>query len=388
MVVRESNSGPGTRDLRIDFFRGIALYMIIVDHIPNDPLNRFTYARLGLSDAAEIFVFLSGVSCGIVFYRLLLRQGFNGFIKAITKRAFLIYVYYLVASIVTIAIIAASRDILTIPANQQAFIDLHEAPFSAILSAIRLTSPPELPGILVLYLELTLLAIPAFLLFPENGYKTALVCSGVIWALSQSYPNILPHLADHSYFNPLAWQFLFCIGMFIGTTYTNDTKPLEGIQTKNWVIIAWSIVLIELGYRLALAVFAKLHVDVDWLTLSDPTLHHMKENLSALRLLHFLSIAFLVAIYIKRDNPVLSWPGAGAIIKSGRSSLQVFCMGAIFAVLLNLFVAVERPLVFERLVIDGAAIFLIGLTATLLMRARLDRREARARELTREPRTV
>ena len=387
MIVQEPNSRPGTRDLRIDFFRGIALYMIIVDHIPNDPLNRFTYSRLGLSDAAEIFVFLSGVSCGIVFYRLLLRQGFNALIKAITKRAFQIYVYYLVASVATIAIIAVSRDILTIPANQQAFIALHEDPFSAILSAVRLTSPPELPGILVLYLELTLVAIPAFLLFPANGYQTALVGSGIIWAFSQSYPNVLPHLADHSYFNPLAWQFLFCIGMFIGTTYTENRKPLEGMQTKSWVLIAWSIVLIELGYRLALAVFAKLHVDVDWLTLSDPTLRHMKENLSALRLLHFLSIAFLVATYFKRDNPVLSWPGADAIIKSGRSSLQVFCMGAIFTVLLNLVVAVEQPILIERLVLDGAAIFLIGLTAILLMRSRLERRQARAQELTR-PRTV
>jgi hypothetical protein len=387
MIVQEPNSRPGTRDLRIDFFRGIALYMIIVDHIPNDPLNRFTYSRLGLSDAAEIFVFLSGISCGIAFYRVILRQGIGGFFKAIGKRAFQIYAYYLLASIVTIAIIAASRDIWTIPINQQAFIDLRQDPVSAILSAIRLTSPPDLTGILVLYLELTVVAIPAFLLYSANGYRNALIASGLIWALSQSYPNVLPHLADHSYFNPLAWQFIFCIGMFVGTSYTTGSNPLERLQSRKWIIVAWSIVLIELGYRLALAVFAKLHVDVDWLTLSDPTLHHMKENLSALRLLHFLSIAFLVATYFKRDNPVLSWPGADAIIKSGRSSLQVFCMGAIFTVLLNLVVAVEQPILIERLVLDGAAIFLIGLTAILLMRSRLERRQARAQELTR-PRTV
>jgi len=387
MIVQESNSRPGTRDLRIDFFRGIALYMIIVDHIPNDPLNRFTYSRLGLSDAAEIFVFLSGISCGIAVYRVILRQGIGGFFKAIGKRAFQIYAYYLLASIVTIAIIAASRDIWTIPINQQAFIDLRQDPVSAILSAIRLTSPPDLTGILVLYLELTVVAIPAFLLYSANGYRNALIASGLIWALSQSYPNVLPHLADHSYFNPLAWQFIFCIGMFVGTSYTTGSNPLERLQSRKWIIVAWSIVLIELGYRLALAVFAKLHVDVDWLTLSDPTLHHMKENLSALRLLHFLSIAFLVATYFKRDNPVLSWPGADAIIKSGRSSLQVFCMGAIFTVLLNLVVAVEQPILIERLVLDGAAIFLIGLTAILLMRSRLERRQARAQELTR-PRTV
>jgi hypothetical protein len=388
MDMREANSGPGMRDLRIDFFRGIALYMIIVDHIRNDPLNRFTYSRLGLSDAAEIFVFLSGISCGIVFYRLLLRQGIGGFAKAIGKRAVQIYAYYLLASIVTIAIIAASRDIWTIPANQQAFIDLREDPVSAILSAIRLTSPPDLPGILVLYLELTVVAIPAFLLLSANGYRNALIGSGLVWAFSQSYPNVLPHLADHSYFNPLAWQFIFCIGMFIGTSYTTGSKPLEGLQSKKWIAIAWSIVILELGYRLALVIFAKLHIDADWLTLSDPTLRHMKENLSAFRLVHFLSVALLVATYIKRDNPVLSWQGADAIIKSGRSSLQVFCMGAIFTVLLNLIVAVERPMILERLVLDCAAIFLIGLTATLLMKARLERRQARAEQLSPRPRTV
>ena len=155
------------------------------------------------------------------------REGGGGLARALGKRALQIYAYYLLASILTIAIIAVGRDFLTIPVNQQAFIDLHEEPFTAILSAIRLTSPPELPGILVLYLQLTAFAIPAFLLFSANGYKSALIASGVIWAFSQAYPGVLPHLADHSYFNPLAWQFLFCIGMFIGTSYTTGASPVQ-----------------------------------------------------------------------------------------------------------------------------------------------------------------
>jgi hypothetical protein len=104
----------------------------------------------------------------------------------------------------------------------------------------------------------------------------------------------------------------------------------------------------------------------------------MKENLSPLRLLHFLSVALLVATYVKKDHPVLTWPGASVVIKSGRSSLQVFCLGAILAVLLNLFVAVERPIVVERIALDCAAILLIGLVATLLMRSRASRQQAPA----------
>jgi hypothetical protein len=60
MVRTPAEFGGAARDLRIDFFRGLALYMIIFDHIPGDPLSKLTYARLGFSDAAEIFVFLSG----------------------------------------------------------------------------------------------------------------------------------------------------------------------------------------------------------------------------------------------------------------------------------------------------------------------------------------
>jgi OpgC protein len=109
------------------------------------------------------------------------------------------------------------------------------------------------------------------------------------------------------------------------------------------------------------------------LALSDATLAHMKANLSAIRLLHFLSVAVLVATYVKKSSAILSWPGASAIIKSGRCSLQVFCLGAIISVVLNLFVAVDTPFLFERLLLDAAAVLAIVLTVTLLMKRRQER---------------
>jgi hypothetical protein len=232
VVGNTEKSATPTRDLRIDFFRGVALYMIIFDIVPGDPLSRFTYTHLGFSDAAEIFVFLSGVSCGIVYGRVLSRHGPRQLLRATFKRVFQIYIYYLVASITTILLIALSRDIVAIPSNHQAFITLREDPLVAIRSAIFLMSPPDLPGILVLYLELTLAAIP-------------------LYGLSQAYPDLLPHLADHSYFNSLAWQFLFCIGMFGGTLYNTDDVHLQTFQTRRWLLAAWMVVAIGLIYKLA-----------------------------------------------------------------------------------------------------------------------------------------
>jgi hypothetical protein len=59
--------GPGKRDLRLDLLRGIGQWMIFLDHIPYNFLNWFTLRNYGFSDAAEIFVFISGYSIGFAY---------------------------------------------------------------------------------------------------------------------------------------------------------------------------------------------------------------------------------------------------------------------------------------------------------------------------------
>jgi hypothetical protein len=366
-----AGSARAPRDLRIDFFRGLALYMIIFDHVPGDPLSKLTYTHLGFSDAAEIFIFLSGVSCGIVYSRVLSRQGVGGLLKSVSQRALQIYAYYLIASLATIMAIALSRDIVAIPENHQAFIALREDPLAAIRSAIFLVSPPELPGILVIYLELTLFASPVFLLIAVRSSAAALLASGGLWLLAQLHPDLLPRLADHSYFNPVAWQFIFCIGMFVGTWYNTDIS-LEPVRRPAWIALACTVLASGLLYRIARPYAVGHHLDLGMFAWSDATLVQMKENLSPIRLVHFLSVAFLVAIFVKPNSPILHVPGASAIIKSGRCSLQVFCVGAVVSVLLNLFIAVEAPPGWERLVLDCLTIPLIALMAIVLTRSRLE----------------
>ena len=379
MVRTSAEFGGSARDLRIDFFRGLALYMIIFDHIPGDPLSKLTYARLGFSDAAEIFVFLSGVSCGIVYSRVLSRRGVGGLLRGVSWRALHIYTYYLIASLVTILLIVLSRDIVAIPDNHQAFIALRENPLGAIQSAIFLISPPDLPGILVLYLELTLFFVPLFILTAAwSSAEASLLVSGSLWLLAQLYPDLLPRLADHSYFNPLSWQFIFCIGMFVGTWYNSGHLSVEMLRKRCWVLLACAIVGAGLLYHLAENLEHRQLLNLGALALSDATLSHMKENLSAIRLLHFLAVAFLVAICIKPSSPLLRLPGASTIITSGRLSLQVFCLGAVLSVMLNLLVAIEHPSGIERLILDCVVVSLIAWLSTTIattrMKARLEPR--------------
>src|SRR6202047_4865517 len=62
------------RDLRLDLFRGIGLWMIFLDHIPDDFVSWLTLCNYGFSDVAEFFVFISGYLAGYI-YGPIIRDG-------------------------------------------------------------------------------------------------------------------------------------------------------------------------------------------------------------------------------------------------------------------------------------------------------------------------
>jgi hypothetical protein len=287
----------GKRDVRIDFFRGVALYMILVDHVAGDPISKFTYHRIGFSDAAELFVFLSGVSCTIVYSRLLARRGWTGLLTAIAKRTAKIYAFYLVTSVIVILLISTAASHTSANITHEAFIGPLADPISALWSAAFLTSPPALPGVLTLYLMLTSIVIPLFLFLAQRDGVLALGISGAVWILAQVEPDLAPRL---SFFNWMGWQFLFSIGMFVGLRHGLGAVSRS---THSWLVrLAWMVVIASLGYKLAMIASREWDLHIDWLHVSEATFSHMKENLSAVRLIHFLSAALLVATYLKNSS--------------------------------------------------------------------------------------
>jgi hypothetical protein len=321
-----------------------------------------------------LFVFLSGISCAIVYSGVLARRGWSGLLRSITRRASHIYAYYLLTSIAVILLICAAASLTRVSLGHDPFLTLVADPIAAIRAAVLLTSPPALPGILVLYLMLTLIGIPLFLLVSRRSAGLALAASGVVWAIAQFDPDLSPHLADQSYFDWLAWQFLFSIGMFVGLQ-RDHAWPVSD-ATYRWLVrAAWLVAIGSLAYRVLLLVASGIHIDLDWLRLSPAMFAHMKENLGPVRLVHFLSVALLVATYIKRSNPLLESLSARAIIQTGRYSLEVFCLSAICSVVLNIIVVVDHPDVIARVLLDLSAIAMILLTVILLRDARRSRQK-------------
>ena len=363
-----------TRDFRIDFFRGLALYMILVDHIAFNPLAKFTYQRFGFSDAAEIFVFLSGISCGIVYHSVLTHSGVFALIAALIKRAALIYLFYLAASAATILLVASTADLIS--ELNRCLVGCVESIFGALWSATLLSGQPSLPSILVLYMALTMWVFPILLIGVRIHPALMLAVSGSIWAITQLYQPAWGQITGFPYFNPLAWQFLFSIGLFLGTRYR---RP-DGLRSKplKWLLAtAVLVVVVGLLSRLPQSIASTIGFDPCWLQFCDLDVQRDKYNLAPHRLIHILGIALLVANFVSSDSAVFKW-GGGFVVKTGQWSLQIFSIGAVLSVLLTLVFAAHSFSFVEKLAFNLGAITLTALLAITLTDWSQRRRTLRA----------
>src|SRR5260370_11898188 len=80
------------RDLRLDLFRGVANWAIFLDHIPDNVVNWITTPNYGFSDAADLFVFISGYTASFVYDRMMIERGFIVGATPLTQRAWWLYV--------------------------------------------------------------------------------------------------------------------------------------------------------------------------------------------------------------------------------------------------------------------------------------------------------
>src|SRR5690349_22956226 len=86
---------PAGRDLRLDLFRGLALWLIYLDHIPSNLVAWVTIRNYGFSDATEIFVFVSGYTAAFVYGKAMQERGFLIAGARILRRAWQIYVAHI-----------------------------------------------------------------------------------------------------------------------------------------------------------------------------------------------------------------------------------------------------------------------------------------------------
>lgn len=319
----------GERELRLDLFRGIALWLIFIDHLPPNILTWFTIRNYGFSDATEIFIFISGYTAAFVYSRAMLDRGFVVASARIFKRVWQIYVAHVFLFTIYLAEISyiAARFDNPLYAEEMGILDFLKQPDVTIVQALLLKFRPVNMDVLPLYIVL-MIFLPGIIWLMQRKADLALALSVVLYAITWEFDLALPAYPNGTwFFNPFAWQLLFVFGAWCAL---GGAKRMARILSSR----------ITLGLCIAYLVFA-FCVTLTW---HVPQLNTFmprwleswmypinKTDLDVLRFAHFLALAAITVRFIPADWPGLKSPWLRPVIRCGQHSLEIFCLGVFLA---------------------------------------------------------
>ncbi|PBC09251.1 OpgC domain-containing protein [Mesorhizobium sp. WSM3859] len=313
------------RDTRIDVLRALALLTIFVDHVPGTVFENWTYKNFGFSDAAEAFVLISGISVALA-YGTKFKPGSRLLATLkMWRRAGVLYISHIVVTMAVIALFCAAAVFAHRP-EMLTMINIEPLMKNTpqvLLGIVTLGHQLGYNNILPVYAAL-LLAAPAFVLFVSYRPVPALIVSGLLWLVAgiwQIAPLNYPE-PGLWFLNPLSWQFLFNIGL----AAMLHVKRGGRIPVNPWLLGAASIYVVAA----AIWVHSPLWGQITWFNLPVVIGGFDKTFLSLPRLLHILSVSYLIVALpavsnlfrVRPDNPL-------AIL--GKRSLPVFIAGTLLA---------------------------------------------------------
>ncbi|MCL8483375.1 MULTISPECIES: OpgC domain-containing protein [Bradyrhizobium] len=312
------------RDVRLDLFRGLANWAIFLDHIPNNAVAWITMKHYGFSDAADLFVFVSGYTVAYVYSRTMAAKGFLVAAIGILARAWQIYVAHILLFVFYVVAIGylAQRYGHAHLLDEFNIRRLIADPIEFLKHGLLLEFKPLNMDVLPLYIALMATFPPVlWLLVRSPNLTLAASCATYVAALARGW-NLPSYPEGVWYFNPFAWQFLFVIGAWVALDRTDAVGRLVRSRAALWaaaVFLALALVVV-LTTRLGLAA-AMPAVLVDVFIPNDKT------NLAPYRILHFLALALVVARFVPRDATALRSPLLRPASLCGERSLEVFCAG-------------------------------------------------------------
>lgn len=325
------------RDTRIDVFRALALITIFITHIPGNILDRLTLKNFGFSDAAEVFVLISGVAVGLAYSKRFEGPQRLSAAIALWRRAWTLVRAHLMTTVATLivfcatAVIAGRPDILL----QNNIQPLMDDTARVILGLGILGHQLGYNNILPMYAVL-LVMTPALLWGMKRSIGLTLLGSGLLWlaaGLWQIAPPNYP-MPGFWFLNPLSWQFLYTIGI-AGMMHVRNGGRLPQAP--------W-LTHLAIGYMIGSLVWinSPLWGEYTWFGLPPVIGGFDKTFLSLSRLLDVLSMAYIVARWPAISNLARLAPDNPLAIL-GKHSLAVFVTGTICAMVAQAIRAVYVP---------------------------------------------
>lgn len=332
LSANEATPARKPRDLRLDFFRGMAMFIILFAHTPGNLWTLWIPARFGFSDATEIFVFCSGMASAMAFGAVFAKKSWFLGAARIAFRVWQVYWAHIgVVMATALMMVALDRFGFGEPGRAYAetwfpIVGFFTRPAEALLGLFTLTYIPGLFDILPMYLVILAL-VPVVMTMHRIGGKEAVFAFVLLTWLAANLAGYARHSADATnltmlgeaarsagqvflwmnlpgvpwlenatwFFNPFGWQLVFFTGFSFAMGWL-PAPPLNRVLV--WAAVAVILITMPLAW----------HKMFQWMTgylpqtwggeflwdaraEIDPL--RWKSWVGAWRFVHFLAVAYL-----------------------------------------------------------------------------------------------
>ncbi|WP_226621080.1 OpgC family protein [Alloyangia pacifica] len=374
------------RDARIDAFRGLALVMIFIDHVPGNPYEYLTIRNFTHSDAAEAFFIMSGLAAALAYSGRLTPEARaeNGLMNGVLpmwKRSWTLYLAHIIMTVWAIAIFSAGAGIYNLPELRET-INLRQVfsnPEEALFGIAALTHQLGYVNILPAYSVLLFFA-PGLLLLGLWKPKALLWTALAIWMAAGLWRLNLPNFPNPGgwFFNPISWVLLFAIGMLTGLAMRRGERFVPVSRPLFWTCLGFCVLV--LAWKFIPDFGAVINHQMARLYQAGIPFHlttHDKTFVALPRLINILALAYVLSCL-----PAVTRFCAGKVAAPlrllGQQGLLVFCTGTVVALAFQVIMAGNPLSVWMGWGLPPLGIVIMLVVAWMAQARKPVRREAQA----------
>lgn len=352
-VNSKQNKDYPERDLRIDFMRGVVMFILIIVHTEFFSLYNFlAWERIGLVSGGEGFVILSGIVIGMVYRKKIIKSGWKEVTLKLIDRAFQLYKVniFIILSIWLISLtgIFNTESVMTFNDRVSNHIyNLYPENVTIkefIYNVLTLKIGPHQTQILGLYTFLILLTPISLFLLYNKRIGLLLTLSWVLY-ISNSLNNYSLTKSQFEYAFPLlTWQLIYLHGMSFGFYKSEIASFFEKSNYKKillYLSFIFFIVFLFISQNNPnpnMPSYAKLSFIEPSIFNDMYKKYFLKNTLGIFRLLNYLVVLIVgfwaLTKYWTKVNKYFGW----FFIPIGQASLYVFILHVYAVMLISNFI--------------------------------------------------
>ncbi len=324
---------PRGRIIELDVLRGFLLLWMALTHLPTK-VSIISNQTFGFVSGAEGFIFLSAFMLGWLEHRIEENRGKTSAMRDVSRRTLRVYLYHCALLAIAFTLVAEVGVTFHRLALENLLSFYLQRPMQAIAAGAILEYRPSLFDILPMYIIFMALTPLARYIARRWSWDYVIYVSLAVWAGAQfglrtwiyRHVNLfglgVPENSTGA-FDIYAWQFLWMVGLALGSIYGISLSDADKLSRKDSDIgiPRW---LVKLSCVVAIVFLVLRYCPADrWI---DPNLYGWlidKWHLAPVRLIDFSALTILIVRY---GAPIARLPFILPLASLGQASIEVFCV--------------------------------------------------------------